>query len=213
LLITLIALVAFYRLCGLCRLYCGTTGLEGRTETPWHAFDLNAYTSRSRLLKTNSFPDPCFSQCFYHFLCIAFKFNDLVGLRAQALIMIVCQPGESLESTEGAHPDMVKLRHPASNQAAMFVFSPGDLTIQEVMTFDENKRSWFIDDNVRSDGKMHLSTPIDPIFLVLPYIRKVSLSLLSKSPLPSYFLIIFLLNFSVSANNAIRAVSARRRLS
>ena len=68
---------------------------------------------------------------------------------------------------------MVKLRHPATNQSAMFVFSPGDSTIQEVMTFDENKRSWFIDDNVRSDGKMHLSTPIDPLFLILPYLRKV----------------------------------------
>ena len=68
----------------------------------------------------------------------------------------------------------MKLRHPASNQPAMFVFSPGDLTVQEVLTFDENKRSWFIDDNVKSDGKMHLSTPIDPIFLVLPYLRKVS---------------------------------------
>lgn len=79
-----------------------------------------------------------------------------------------------MESSEGVHPDMVKLRHPATNQAAMFVFSTGDSTIQEVMTFDENKRSWFIDDNVRADGKMHLSTPIDPIFLVLPYLRKVS---------------------------------------
>ncbi|XP_011504522.1 PREDICTED: ribonuclease H2 subunit B [Ceratosolen solmsi marchali] len=94
------------------------------------------------------------------------------GAQASANTWVFLMKGESLENTEGVHPDMVKLRHPASNQAAMFVFSPGDLTIQEVMTFDENKRSWFIDDNVRSDGKMHLSTPIDPIFLVLPYLRK-----------------------------------------
>ncbi|XP_012259344.1 ribonuclease H2 subunit B [Athalia rosae] len=80
--------------------------------------------------------------------------------------------GDGLETTDGSSPDVVKLRHPASNQPAMFVFSPGDTTVQEVLTFDENKRSWFIDDNVKSDGKMHLSTPIDPIFLVLPYLRK-----------------------------------------
>ncbi|KAK2580721.1 hypothetical protein KPH14_011349 [Odynerus spinipes] len=80
--------------------------------------------------------------------------------------------GDGLESKDGSLPNVVKLRHPASSQPAMFVFSPGDLTIQEVLTFDENKRSWFIDDNVKSDGKMHLSTPIDPIFLVLPYLRK-----------------------------------------
>ncbi|XP_015596793.1 ribonuclease H2 subunit B isoform X2 [Cephus cinctus] len=80
--------------------------------------------------------------------------------------------GDGLDTTDGNLPDVVKLRHPASNQPAMFVFSPGDVTVQEVLTFDENKRSWFIDDNVKSDGKMHLSTPIDPIFLVLPYLRK-----------------------------------------
>ncbi|XP_043275429.1 ribonuclease H2 subunit B [Venturia canescens] len=80
--------------------------------------------------------------------------------------------GDGIDSAESNPPDIVKLRHPASNQPAMFVFSPGDLTVQEVLTFDENKRSWFIDDNVKSDGKMHLSTPIDPIFLVLPYLRK-----------------------------------------
>lgn len=79
---------------------------------------------------------------------------------------------DGMENADGKQPDMVKLRHPSSNQPAMFVFGPGDTTIQEVMTFDENKRSWFIDEHVKSDGKMHLSTPIDPIFLVLPYLRK-----------------------------------------
>lgn len=37
--------------------------------------------------------------------------------------------------------------------------------MQEILTFNEGKHSWFIDDRVKSDGKMHLSTPIDPIFL------------------------------------------------
>ncbi|KZC10067.1 PREDICTED: ribonuclease H2 subunit B [Dufourea novaeangliae] len=80
--------------------------------------------------------------------------------------------GDSLSNTDGGIPDVIKLKHPATNQPAMFVFSPGNTTVQEVLTFDENKRSWFIDDNVKSDGKMHLSTPIDPIFLVIPYLRK-----------------------------------------
>ncbi|KOX76495.1 Ribonuclease H2 subunit B [Melipona quadrifasciata] len=80
--------------------------------------------------------------------------------------------GDNLNSTDDDVPDVIKLRHPATNQPAMFVFSPGNVTVQEVLTFDENKRSWFIDDNVKSDGKLHLSTPIDPIFLILPYLRK-----------------------------------------
>nr|CAD7199253.1 unnamed protein product [Timema douglasi] len=86
--------------------------------------------------------------------------------------------GDSLEVPEGfvggGTPDVVQLRHPQTGAPAMFLFSPGDGMVQEVLTFSENRRSWFIDESVKSDGKMHLSTPIDPIFLVLPYLRKAS---------------------------------------
>lgn len=47
----------------------------------------------------------------------------------------------------------------------MFLFSPANNSVQEILTFSESKRSWFIDETVKSDGKLHLSTPIDPIFL------------------------------------------------
>ncbi|XP_011160526.1 ribonuclease H2 subunit B [Solenopsis invicta] len=76
----------------------------------------------------------------------------------------------------GGQSEIVKLRHPASDKPAVFVFGAGNLTVQEVLIFDEKKRSWFIDDNVKSDGKLHLSTPIDPIFLALPYLRKSQLA-------------------------------------
>lgn len=86
--------------------------------------------------------------------------------------------GEALEVPEGfagtGTPDIVQLRHPQSGATALFLFSPGDGMVQEVLTFSENRRSWFIEESVKSDGKMHLSTPIDPIFLVLPYLRKTN---------------------------------------
>ncbi|RLU14754.1 hypothetical protein DMN91_012641 [Ooceraea biroi] len=72
--------------------------------------------------------------------------------------------------------EIVRLRHPASNKPAMFVFGSADRTVQEILIFDEKKRSWFINDSVKSDGKLYLSTPIDPIFLVLPYLRKSQLA-------------------------------------
>ncbi|XP_057327799.1 ribonuclease H2 subunit B [Microplitis mediator] len=100
--------------------------------------------------------------------CVKTSSNSNPATNAWVFLM----KGEGLEGSDGNIPDVVKLRHPASSQPAMFLFSPGDLTVQEVLTIDENKRSWFVDDNVKSDGKMHLSTPIDPIFLVLPYLRK-----------------------------------------
>ncbi|KAL6434230.1 hypothetical protein ACFW04_005980 [Cataglyphis niger] len=83
---------------------------------------------------------------------------------------------DSLDSSNVAQSEIVKLRHPASNKPTVFIFSPGNLTVQEVLIFDETKRSWFIDNNVKSDGKLYLSTPIDPIFLVLPYLRKSQLA-------------------------------------
>lgn len=73
-----------------------------------------------------------------------------------------------------ATPDVVQLRHPQSGAPAMFLFSPGDSLVQEVLTFSENKRSWLIEETTKSDGKMQLSTPIDPLFLILPYLRKAS---------------------------------------
>lgn len=77
--------------------------------------------------------------------------------------------------TGAGTPDMVTLKHPNTNKPAMFLFSPANNSVQEILTFSEAKRSWFIDESVLSDGKMHLSTPIDPIFLgmyVLLFIGK-----------------------------------------
>ncbi|XP_075235419.1 ribonuclease H2 subunit B [Lycorma delicatula] len=73
-----------------------------------------------------------------------------------------------------ATPDVVQLRHPQSGAPAMFLFSPGDSLVQEVLTFSENKRSWLIEESTKTDGKMQLSTPIDPLFLILPYLKKAS---------------------------------------
>jgi len=80
---------------------------------------------------------------------------------------------DALGDKDEDQPEIVKLRHPGSNKPAMFVLGSGNCTIQEVLIFEEKKRSWFIDDSVKSDGKLYMSTPIDPIFLILPYLRKV----------------------------------------
>ncbi|GLG92871.1 Ribonuclease H2 subunit B [Gryllus bimaculatus] len=53
--------------------------------------------------------------------------------------------GDALDVPEGT-PDIVQLRHPQSGNPAMFLFSPGDGMVQEVLTFSENRRSWFIED-------------------------------------------------------------------
>ncbi|KAK3925836.1 Ribonuclease H2 subunit B [Frankliniella fusca] len=76
---------------------------------------------------------------------------------------------------QGGRPlDIVKLRHPSSGETAMFLFSHNNETVQELITFSEDKRSWFIDDTVKQDGRLQLSTPFDPLFLVVPYLAKAT---------------------------------------
>ncbi|CAH1110067.1 unnamed protein product [Psylliodes chrysocephalus] len=98
------------------------------------------------------------------------------NLQQPANSWIFLLKGEALELSDqytgSGTPDIVTLRHPNTGESAVFLFSPANNSVQEVLTFNEGKRSWFIDETVKSDGKLHLSTPIDPIFLVLPYLRK-----------------------------------------
>lgn len=38
------------------------------------------------------------------------------------------------------------------------------------MKVNDGPRSWFIDNTVQTDGSLHMCTPIDPLFLALPYL-------------------------------------------
>uniref|UniRef100_A0A915KHX8 Ribonuclease HI subunit B n=1 Tax=Romanomermis culicivorax TaxID=13658 RepID=A0A915KHX8_ROMCU len=49
-------------------------------------------------------------------------------------------------------------------------------TIYELFKFDETNRSWLCSNNVSSDGSFVLSTPIDPLFLILPYLEEYASS-------------------------------------
>ncbi|BES97447.1 Ydr279p protein family (RNase H2 complex component) [Nesidiocoris tenuis] len=77
-----------------------------------------------------------------------------------------------LESDSDQNPTFVQLRHPSSGKAAMFLFNGDNSKVNEVMQFSDPKRSYFIDQTVCSDGDMYFCTPIDPLFLVLPYLMK-----------------------------------------
>ncbi|XP_011882276.1 PREDICTED: ribonuclease H2 subunit B [Vollenhovia emeryi] len=104
------------------------------------------------------------------------KLVQVASCHPSASTWVFLMKEDTLDGANGCQPEIVKLRHPASDKSAVFVFSPGNLTVREVLIFDEKRRSWFIDNNVKSDGKLYLSTPIDPIFLALPYLRKSQLA-------------------------------------
>ncbi|KAK5575789.1 hypothetical protein RB653_006923 [Dictyostelium firmibasis] len=44
--------------------------------------------------------------------------------------------------------------------------------ILEINKFNSKPSSWFIDNGVRNDGSMYLSSDIDPLFLLIPFLEK-----------------------------------------
>ncbi|XP_061339348.1 uncharacterized protein LOC133286028 isoform X2 [Gastrolobium bilobum] len=61
---------------------------------------------------------------------------------------------------------MILLRHPKSGNATQYLFVNG--VLQELQWFKNLYGSWFLGDYISEDGRLYLSTPVDPVFIMLP---------------------------------------------
>ncbi|XP_073007924.1 uncharacterized protein [Typha latifolia] len=61
---------------------------------------------------------------------------------------------------------IISLCHPKSGEATSYVLTDGQL--HELNWFKQPYGSWFLGDYVCEDGSLYISTPIDPIFILLP---------------------------------------------
>ncbi|XP_037950864.1 ribonuclease H2 subunit B-like [Teleopsis dalmanni] len=61
--------------------------------------------------------------------------------------------------------------HPGKGTTALFITCSNKI-IMEVLQFSEPRRSWLIDSNVCSNGRIYVTTPIDVTFLAIHHIRK-----------------------------------------
>ncbi|XP_060593366.1 ribonuclease H2 subunit B-like [Ruditapes philippinarum] len=68
------------------------------------------------------------------------------------------------------------LKHPRTGQRCLFLFSNEDKDIYEIVQFKEEFRSWFIGETVQHDGSLYITTPVDPVFLILPYLIQAAKS-------------------------------------
>ncbi|XP_015238769.1 PREDICTED: ribonuclease H2 subunit B [Cyprinodon variegatus] len=66
-------------------------------------------------------------------------------------------------------PDFVRLRNPSTGEASLYMFGSGDVQLYEVKAFEEDFHSWFVGQTVQRDGKLLFVTPMDPLYLILPY--------------------------------------------
>uniref|UniRef100_A0A8C8WRM5 Ribonuclease H2 subunit B n=1 Tax=Panthera leo TaxID=9689 RepID=A0A8C8WRM5_PANLE len=66
----------------------------------------------------------------------------------------------------------VKLVNPCSGEGTIYLFNMCLQQLFEIKVFKEKHHSWFINQSVQSGGLLHFATPIDPLFLLLHYLRK-----------------------------------------
>ncbi|XP_051260407.1 ribonuclease H2 subunit B isoform X1 [Dicentrarchus labrax] len=69
-------------------------------------------------------------------------------------------------------PAFVRLRNPSTDAASLYMLGSGDVQLFEVKAFDEDFHSWFVGQTVQRDGRLLFVTPMDPLYLILPYLIK-----------------------------------------
>lgn len=76
---------------------------------------------------------------------------------------------ELLDSSVPA--DIVPLRNPCTKLTSRYICHHSAGRYYEIMKYCEPNRSWFVEDVLTIDGSIYMTTLIDPLFLVLPYIQ------------------------------------------
>ncbi|XP_051870912.1 ribonuclease H2 subunit B [Pristis pectinata] len=89
---------------------------------------------------------------------------------------VLLAPESAIDAPEkiDSGPVFTKLRNPKTGSAALYLFSSDCNQVYEVKAFDEDYHSWFIGQSVQRDGRLLFVTPLDPLFLVLPYLINAS---------------------------------------
>ncbi len=67
---------------------------------------------------------------------------------------------------------LINFRNPATGTCSKYIFHEKSNEFFELLKFNEPFRTWFVGDIITDDGGIYLSPPIDPLFLLLDYVRK-----------------------------------------
>jgi len=68
--------------------------------------------------------------------------------------------------------NIISLPHPKKNTLCRYMTLNKQLL--EISKFHNKPSSWFIDNSVRYDGSLYVTTPIDTLYLLLPFLEKMS---------------------------------------
>ncbi|XP_048396097.1 ribonuclease H2 subunit B [Stegostoma tigrinum] len=97
------------------------------------------------------------------------KRNSKEDSHSDQWVMLVQESAIDVADKANCGPVFTRLRNPKTGTAALYFFNSGASQVYEVKAFDEECRSWFIGQSVQQDGRLLFVTPLDPLFLILPY--------------------------------------------
>lgn len=66
---------------------------------------------------------------------------------------------------------VLTLRHPCTGESSKFLCDENASHLYELNSHKDKYGSWFVDAKVQQDGSLFVATRIDPIFIVLPYLK------------------------------------------
>ncbi|CAJ1079695.1 ribonuclease H2 subunit B isoform X2 [Xyrichtys novacula] len=94
-------------------------------------------------------------------------------LSAQNDSWVVIAPDSVVDTQKhDSDPSFVRLRNPLTDEASLYMLGSGDVQLFEVKAFEEDFHSWFVGQTVQRDGRLLFITPMDPLYLILPYLIK-----------------------------------------
>lgn len=81
-------------------------------------------------------------------------------------------PTEAAALVSPSSHSFIALKDPKTGSERRYLVSRDRHQICEVQRCCDEPRSWFIGDSVQTDGSLLVCTPVDPLFLALPYLSK-----------------------------------------
>ena len=83
---------------------------------------------------------------------------------------VIVVPDIAISSLDTEGVKVLKLKHPKTGAGACFLYNKSSKTLCELLSYNEEHRSWFIGEKVVRDGRMMVATPVNPLYLALPYL-------------------------------------------
>ncbi|EDW82227.1 uncharacterized protein Dwil_GK25236 [Drosophila willistoni] len=86
-------------------------------------------------------------------------------------ILFVSKSLLELEDASSGRLCLERFHHPGKGQSALFITHPNG-QIMELLEYAEPRRSWLINNEVCSNGKIYMTMPLDPTLLAVHHLRK-----------------------------------------